>query len=184
MPMPTTKALLLLDLQRDFLAPDGRLPVAQEAVAGLLARVNELATRFAHEGAPVVLITNEFSPWDVPANLFRCNAALRGSKGAELDPRVMVASEYRFTKRVGDAFSNPALGAFLRERGVRDLYIGGVFSEACVTRTALGARAQGFIPHVLSDAVAGASRQASEKALGRLRGNGVAVTAATDLMAA
>jgi nicotinamidase-related amidase len=180
----TATALLLLDLQRDFLKSDGRLPVAREAVDGLLANVNRLATHFAGQGGLVIYVLNEFSPWDFPANLFRRHAALRGRPGAELDPRVQVMSERRFPKAAGDAFSNPQLSPFLRENGVGKVLVAGVFAEACVTRTVSGARRLGFVPIVIADAVAGASRAKTEAALRRMRERGIVSTTSGELLSA
>ena len=177
MTQAATAALLLLDLQRDFLAPDGRLRVAQDEVDGLLTRTNRLASIFVGDGGIVTYIVNEFSPWDFAANLFRRNAAIRGTLGAELDPRVRIVSPHRFSKHAGDAFSNPELSAFLHRHGVRDVFVAGVFAEACVSRTALGALRHGFQAHVVADAVAGVSPRAVEAALRRLKSRGIAMAA-------
>jgi nicotinamidase-related amidase len=180
----TAMALLLLDLQRDFLRPAGRLPVAQEAVEELLTKVNRLAAHFVGQGGLVIYVLNEFSPWDFPANLLRRNAALRGGPGAEFDPRVLVLSERRFTKSAGDAFSNPKLSLLLHEHAVGKILVAGVFAEACVTRTAMGARRLGFEPIVIADAVAGASRSKTEAALRRLSERGIALTTSGELLSA
>ncbi|MGZ5933869.1 MAG: cysteine hydrolase family protein [Rhizomicrobium sp.] len=175
-------ALLTLDMQRDFLDGRGKLPVAAPQVNSLISTVNRLLEEAPKHGWVSVLARNEYSPWDV-SNIFRNFASLRGSVGAEFDPRLMrkaVAAE--FSKTEGDAFSNPKLAPFLRAQGVRTVVITGVFADACVTRTAVGAMNQGFRPVVVSDGVASGNASSRDRALAALRDRGVAVESSTSLL--
>lgn len=56
----------------------------------------------------------------------RRHAAMRGSTGAELDPRVHRVSDVYFAKAARDAFTNPALDAYLRREQVGHLVVFGV----------------------------------------------------------
>jgi nicotinamidase/pyrazinamidase len=175
-------ALLTLDMQRDFLDGHGKLPVAAPQVNSLISTVNRLLEEAPKHGWVSVLVRNEYSPWDV-SNIFRNFASLRGSVGAEFDPRLMrKAAAAEFSKTEGDAFSNPKLAPFLRSQGVRTVVITGVFADACVTRTAVGAMNQGFRPVVVSDGVASGSTSSRDRALAALRDRGVAVESSTSLL--
>lgn len=175
-------ALLTLDMQRDFLDGRGKLPVAAPQVNSLISTVNRLLEEAPKHGWVSVLVRNEYSPWDV-SNIFRNFASLRGSVGAEFDPRLMrKAAAAEFSKTEGDAFSNPKLAPFLRAQGVRTVVITGVFADACVTRTAVGAMNQGFRPVVVSDGVASGSASSRDRALATLRDRGVAVESSTSLL--
>jgi nicotinamidase-related amidase len=158
-------AFLVLDMQRDFLEDGGRLPVAGEQVASLLESVNALIEDAVAAGAPVIYVLNAFSPSDWLGNVFRHGAALEGSAGAELDPRLVVRGSVRFTKKRSDAFSNPELNAFLRERRIGQLIIAGVFADACVKATATAALRRGYRVTVPRDAVAAGSDGARLRAL-------------------
>jgi len=59
-----------------------------------------------------------------------------------------------FAKQRGSAFSNQALGAYLREREIRRLYVLGVFAEGCVRATVLDALRLGFEVFVIENAIA------------------------------
>ena len=59
-------ALLAIDLQNDFLADKGRMPVARNQVAGLLSAANRLLVFAGEMRWPVAYVVNEFSPWDFP----------------------------------------------------------------------------------------------------------------------
>ena len=47
-------ALLLIDFQRDFLRPDGRMPVCQAQVAPVLVAAARAMMRFRAAGRPVI----------------------------------------------------------------------------------------------------------------------------------
>lgn len=174
-------ALLAIDLQNDFLADKGRMPVARNQVAGILSTANRLLVLAGVVGWTVAYVVNEFSPWDFPANLFRRHAAIRGRPGCGIDPRVAMVEGPRFAKTKGDAFSNPDLTAFLNSQGIARVFLLGVFAEGCIWRTALGALRQGFAAVVVADAVASASDMRRSAALEKMGRRGIAIVSAEDL---
>ena len=99
------EALLMIDLQVAFLNARGRLPIDQGQVAELL-KTSWLAVDEARaNGWPILAIVNEFARWD-PLSLFRNFARLKGSKGAEWDPRAPLECDALFAKNQPDSFSN------------------------------------------------------------------------------
>lgn len=152
--MPAS-AVLLMDLQRDFLDPQGRMPVAPRAAVAVIAVANEILARKRLPEAWPLLVRNEFPASDRIGNFFRHRAALAGSPGAAIDPRLQVeARTESIAKSRPSAFTNAPLEPLLRSRGVRELYLLGVFAEGCVRATARDALARGFRVHVIEDAVA------------------------------
>ena len=176
------RAVLVLDFQVDFLQPDGRLPVAQDQVLGMIEAANRLIGAADALGMEVVYVGNEFDRWDIPANWFRNNAAIRERPGARLDDRLSVINRQYFPKRRSDAFSNQHLGEFLQARQVGHVILMGVYANACVKFTALGALRRGYRVTVLRDAVAAASERKREAALQRMQYRGVVVTESTSLL--
>ena len=168
-------ALLLIDFQRDFLAPDGRMPVARGQIESVVAATNKAISAARARGEDVVAIGNEFLRSDVVANFFRRNAALAGSPGAAWDERIPITGAPYFRKWRGDAFCNPALEEFLRNHCVGQVALAGVFASGCVSATANGALARGFRVTVLGDAVADANGRARDRALQRLARCGASV---------
>ncbi len=160
-------AMIVLDLQHDFLAPDGRLPVDQLQVPGLLDTLNDLFALFAASKRPVATVGNEF-PKFAPTNLFRGRAAIAGSDGSRWDDRAKLDVPY-FAKTQRNAFSNPAFVEWVAASGASHLVITGVFAENCVTSTALAAARLGYEVSVFEDAVAGKSSQSRDRSLRRLR---------------
>jgi nicotinamidase-related amidase len=175
------RALLVLDLQKDFLAADGRFPVAEDQVGPLLTATNQLLAAAAGKGWLSVVIFNSYSPWD-PHNLFRNFSAIRHSSGAAIDARVNVTGLTQFAKSEPDAFSNPDLSVYLRQHGVKQVIIAGVYAEACVAQTAQGALVRGFQPTVVSDAIAGSTTSRRVAALANLRKHGIDTESSSDLL--
>jgi nicotinamidase-related amidase len=162
----TRPAVLLIDLQRDFLgAIGGRMPVDTEGAIGVISAANAVLAGKRLHGALPLLIVNRFAPRDLVGNFFRHRAAIEGTPGAELDSRVYpTAGVTVIPKRRPSAFTNPDLERALSAQQVRELYVLGVFAESCVRATVADACRRGYRVHVLADAVA--SDAAWKKRLG------------------
>lgn len=139
--MPRT-ATLLMDLQVDFLSSGGgRMPVFEQDALRVIEAANAVLTGRSLTGCVPVLMVNQFLPSDWLANWFRRNAAMQGSPGAALDPRVLSNGVARvFTKRQPSAFSNADLAPYLKANGVSKVYVMGVFAAGCVRATAVEAK--------------------------------------------
>ena len=146
------KALLILDIQKDFTAEDARMPVADEHAARMIANLNSITKKYNREELPVVYIKNEFDLFDV-ANLFRSFAAIKGSAGCAFDERLNIVSTNTFAKNKNDAFSNPNLYNFLKRNSIETVVLAGVFAEGCVLATLESAINNHFKVEVLRDAI-------------------------------
>jgi nicotinamidase-related amidase len=168
-------ALLLIDFQRDFLADDGRLPVARHQVTGVLVATRLAIDRAQVKGDLIVKIGNEFRPGDWIGNLFRHHAAVAGTPGTEWDTRVQPngGEAHYLPKWKASAFCNPELGDLLGREGVTDVVLCGLYARVCVTATARAALDRGLRVTILRDAVACKSDGSREAALHRLARNGV-----------
>ena len=171
------RAVLLMDLQVDFLDPaTGRMPVAALAAERVLDRANAVLRGEALAGSLVVAIANAFPRSQYLGNFFRHQAAVEGSSGASLDPRLQVSERVPvFGKNASSAFSNPQLHPFLQAQGVRTLVLIGVFAEGCVRATAVQARRLGYEVVAPLDSIATNSRLKLAFALRSMRRHGVAL---------
>ncbi len=177
---PTT-ALIVLDLQRDLLEADGRMPVKQSQVQPLLDTARALHAAARAQGLPIIRVENLYTSSDV-GNLFRNGATVRGTPGATWDPRAPIDADAMFEKDAPDAFTNPAFDAALREKQVTHLVITGVFADGCVTWTTRGALNRGYRVTLVRDGVAAGSDQAKSSALEALKSEGVTITESVDGM--
>lgn len=170
-------ALLVIDLQRDFLESGGRMPIAPSQVEPLLTAANGLIDAAVTHAIPVIYVVNAFPRSQRLQNFFRRGAGIAGTMGAEIDPRVHVVAGATFAKEQGDAFSNPALDAFLRAKSIVRLTLIGVFAPACVRATTRGAIRKGYRVTVVSDGVGARSDGARDRALSRIARDGATVAA-------
>jgi len=150
-----TPALLLVDLQEDYLASPGLVPHRGEVVAGaarLLARCRAYGVPVFHAWTTVRREDDQRMPHWKSAARWRC---VDGSPGhappAELRP---APDEEIVHKTHFSAFGDGALAERLRARGVDTVWLAGVHAHACVRASAIDAYRLGFAVAIASDAVA------------------------------
>ena len=86
-----------------------------------------------------------------------------------------------FPKNKANALSNDELVSYLNTNRVKQIVIVGLFTEGCVTATALGLKIKNHYVTVVSDAVASLNDKKRIKALNALRSKGVNITDSTQL---
>ncbi|MGB7923749.1 MAG: nicotinamidase [Pyrinomonadaceae bacterium] len=183
MPNEKKRALLVVDVQNDF-CPGGALAVAggDEVVAPL----NKLIKEFLARGKLVVKSrdwhprgTKHFAEfggtWPV-----HC---VQGTRGAEFhrdlvdDERIVVVSKGMGDEDSYSAFDETDLARLLRERGVEEIWVGGLATDYCVKNTALDGVREGFKVKVIEDAVRAVEVEAGdgERAIEEMRRGGAEI---------
>ena len=174
-------ALVVVDVQNDFLPPAGALAVA--AGDEVIAPINELlgsgvfdlvvATRDWHPPDHASFDT-EGGPWPV-----HC---VRDTPGAQISPAIDTdAVDVIVDKGTGrdsdgySAFECTRLAELLRGRGVDELTVTGLATDVCVMHTALDALRRGLRVHIPTDAVRGIDASGSAHALADLADAGAQV---------
>lgn len=187
--LPERGALLVLDVQVDFMEEDGAFPVDAAQSESALRQINVLLQAqqdqldLGRAGMPVVLTKNDFAPED-PANPFRGNSAIAGSAGAELDGRLLQIDAPLFSKQESDSFSNEAFDTWLRDEQITHLYLTGVYSDGCVYATALAAQQRGYQVTIVEDAVATATDERLEASFDSFVAEGFSLLTAEQALAA
>lgn len=172
----TRSATLLIDLQSDFLAPDGRMPVDQIDATRIIATANAILAGRVLPGVLPILVVNQFPKSDRIGNFFRHHAAVAGSSGAQLDRRIRPpGGAVVIEKASPSAFTNPRLDELLRQHAVKDLTILGVFAEGCVRSTAVDALRHGYHVTVPADAIGSNANIKRRFAIWAMRRAGVSV---------
>jgi len=152
-------ALLIVDVQNDF-CPGGSLAVpGGDAVVPVLNRWIEAARE---AGIPVfasrdwhpvdhISFRDRGGPWPV-----HC---VQDTSGARFHPElalpedtIRISKGAAFDRDAYSAFDGTGLAAYLRERGVRRLWIGGLAEDVCVLATVKDACAEDFDTHLIADA--------------------------------
>jgi nicotinamidase-related amidase len=170
-------AVLLMDLQYDFLSREGgRMPVDEPGAEAVLRVANDVLSKRVLAEAVPILVVNQFPATERVANFFRKGAAIAGSPGAELDGRLeRDGSERVIAKASPSAFSNPELEKYLRAQGAQELYVLGVFAEGCVRSTVVDAVKRGYTVHVVARAVASNAAWKKRFALWAMNGAGARI---------
>lgn len=175
-----TRALIIVDVQRDFL-PGGAL-----AVPGgddVIAPINALAADPAYD---IVLATRDWHPPDhvsfTPQGGRWPVHCVRDTPGAELDDRLdtghidVVVDKGTTNDSDGySAFESDELRALLRTERVEAVTIVGLATDVCVAASARDALREGLVVTIERSAVRGVNADDSESALADLAATGAVV---------
>jgi len=176
-------ALLLIDLQRDFLETTGRLRVAEEDARRVIKAANDLLNHAPTAGWKVIFVINQFRKNDWIGNFFRNQAAIEGSRGGEIDPRIGVPTGVPiFHKDRMDAFSNAGLVEAIRSGGIEELIMLGLMADACVRASTKSAMRAGLRVTVVSDGVACERQSAYQPSLRKLQKLGASLADSRNLI--
>lgn len=186
--MSTTKldlkrtALLIVDLQNDFLHPDGayaRGGAKSADIAALPARIKPLADAFRTKGGLVAatlftLVPGRGGEPIISPHLKALRPFLRkgdfapGSWGQQLVDELAPA-DVTVEKIAYSAFYNTRLEWVMRKCGVTHLYVCGIVTNGGVASTVRDAHVREFHCTVLSDGCAAFSQQIHEAAIEGLK---------------
>jgi len=170
---PATTALVVIDMQRDFMEPGGFGESLGNDVSQLRSTIEPLKAVFAATRAAglTVIHTREGHLPDLsdlpPAKLNRGNATLkigdvgpkgrilvRGEYGQDIiDELAPIEGEIVIDKPGKGAFYATSFGDVLKEKGITSLVVTGVTTEVCVHTTVREANDRGYECLVLSDCV-------------------------------
>ncbi|KAF1849140.1 Isochorismatase hydrolase [Cucurbitaria berberidis CBS 394.84] len=190
---PSTSALLIIDMQRDFLSIGGYLDSQGYSVArfqSLIPRLVSLLSTFRRAGFPVYH-TREGHASHMATVSSRethrsaVNGAQIGSQGplgkllirgerghdiiSELQP---LPNEPVIDKPGRGAFTNTDLEFSLKARGIRNLVVCGVTADACVSSTVREASDRGFDVLVVEDGVESVSDELKKWSLEAMKVEG------------
>ena len=165
---PPRSSLLVVDVQNDFVHPDGwaaRHHPGGPSLRHVIPPINRLIGTARTAGIPVVYILMEHGPAIDPPN-YQARYVARGMEsdllcatgtwGAALDAEVTApaAGDLRVVRHSYDGFAHTPLDKLLRERGVETVVATGVVSNLCVQTTVQHAFALGYYVVVAEDGTA------------------------------
>jgi nicotinamidase-related amidase len=148
-------ALLLVDLQLDFLEPQDLQPpraILLRSLAGLLGGCRKRDIPVLHVRTLVAADGHDRMPHWTRSGDARC---VVGSRGAEAPAALRERTgEKVYPKQFYSAFGNVALETDLRAARIDTVLVCGVHTHACVQTTVLDAYQRGFRVILVADAIA------------------------------
>ena len=191
---PATTALLIIDMQRDFLEPGGFGEMLGNDVSLLRStiRPTRAVLDAARRAGLLVVHTREGHRADLsdcpPSKLTRGGQTVigtdgpmgrilvRGSEGHDIIPELSpIAGEPVIDKPGKGAFYATDLGPILSNGGISNLVVCGVTTEVCVNTTVREANDRGFECVVLEDCVGSYFPEFHEAALRMITAQGAIV---------
>jgi len=149
------KALLLVDLQHDFLNRPGLLPGLRDLVGpivSVLSHARSSGMSVVHVRTRVQASGDDRMPHWQLGELWECVA---GTVGEQVPQEFSaLAGEPVFHKQYYSGFGNPGLDDWLRGAGVEELWVAGVYTHGCVRATVMDAYERGYRVTVVDDGVA------------------------------
>jgi nicotinamidase-related amidase len=131
---PHDTALIIVDMQNDFVRKDGKLPVP--TAESTIKPIKDLIKK-ARDSSALVIYTQDWHMKDDPEFKIWGEHALAGTWGAEIIDELkpekddFIIKKYRY-----DAFFETPLDYILRVRGIKNLIITGTIANICVLHTA------------------------------------------------
>jgi nicotinamidase-related amidase len=192
--MAQPPALLLVDIQNDFLHPDGaygRAGQKSEAIAALPARLKPLADRVRAKGGFVIatlftLVPGKGGEPIISEHLKKLRPFLTkgdfvpGGWGQQLVDELAPA-DFTVEKIAYSAFYMTRLEWVLRKAGIQELYVGGIVTNGGVASTVRDAHVRDIHCTVLDDGCAAFSPEVHRAAIEGLRPVARIMTAADAL---
>ncbi|MBS0533359.1 MAG: cysteine hydrolase [Proteobacteria bacterium] len=189
---PARTALVIIDMQRDFLEPGGFGETLGNDVSLLKAAVApcQAVLEAARAAGMLVIHTREGHAPDMhdapPAKVARGAPSkrigdvgpmgrilIRGEPGHDIiDELYPIAGEPVIDKPGKGAFYATNLGLILANRGIEDLLVAGVTTEVCVNTTVREANDRGFRCVVLADCCASYFPEFHEAGLAMIKAQG------------
>ena len=199
-------ALVVIDVQNDFCS-GGALAVSDgDAV---VAVINALAPCFGNiavtqdwhpPGHISFASTHGRRPFDTitlpyGVQVLWPDHCIQGSAGAEFHPRLDLRGAQAIVRKgfhgdvdsysglmEADRETRTGLGAYLRERGIRRVFLSGLATDFCVAWTALDARAAGFEVVLIEDACRAIDVEGSlARAMAEMTQAGVVLATSADI---
>jgi nicotinamidase-related amidase len=181
-PLARSAALVLIDVQRDFLdIPGDDAPMPVGGTRAAIPAMAKLATAFRERGLPIVHVVRLYQPDGSNVDLVRRQSIERGARIAvpgstgsqiavellpnvvELDHELLLAGGFQRIGTAEDVMYKPRWGAFydtnldrhLRESGITTLVFAGCNFPNCPRTSIYQASERDFRVVLVSDAVSG-----------------------------
>ncbi|KZT38393.1 Isochorismatase hydrolase, partial [Sistotremastrum suecicum HHB10207 ss-3] len=191
-------ALILVDLQTEFLSPKGNFPIAEQSRTSLQSRLEELVPKWRPR-APIIWVRSEYTPTEElrtsattsedeylsgthSGPVACCSAGSPGAQfPAEIEELVHPVDEV-IVKHWYSAFKSTNLDYDLKQAGVSQIYIAGLLSHICVKATVRDALRRGYQVAVIKDCLGWRNEEVHAQAVARIAEMGAVLIESAGVM--
>ena len=145
--MPEKKALIVIDLQNDYLW-EKRKSMFTYDTDKLVGDVNRAIETYSAQGCDIIYIKHI-----LPRVMWGVGFSIKGTEGAELFPGVNVVSDLFFEKNRSDSYTSKAFRAHMEKEGYSEVFLCGLDECGCVGATAKGAAKTGVKVRMIEECI-------------------------------
>lgn len=167
---PDGVALMVIDIQGGTTGSESALKTLVEQSDMLIENVNSIIDEMHARNQPIIYVRTEVAN---PLLNILNNTMAKGTKGAELDPRMVRRPGEEVVKRRGDPFIGTDLEEILADQHISELVLVGLDAQQCVRSAVLAARNRGYRVTVIEDAVISKTDEMKNLAIEEFREIGV-----------
>lgn len=169
---PDGVALMVIDIQGGTTGSESALKSLVEQSDMLIEHVNNIIEEMHTRDQPIIYVRTEVVN---PLLNILNNTMAKGTRGAELDPRMVRLPGEEVVKRRGDPFIGTDLDEILADKHISELVLVGLDAQQCVRSAVLAALNRGYRVTVIEDAVISKTNEMKNLALEEFREIGVNV---------
>lgn len=182
------KAIIVVDMQNDFVLPDA--PMRVMGAYDTLPAISRFLDYGRSQGWAVIYAYRIHRPSGVDAELFRRHFfdegkpfCIAGTKGAAVvDAIAPKPSDIEITKQRFSAFFATDLDIILRGLGVKELYIVGTQYPNCIRSTAVDAMGLDYPVTVVTDCCSAATPEVAKANIYDIQNMGIPCIPSSDIM--
>lgn len=185
--MPGDTALLIIDMQHDFISPDSLL--CMKDVRRIIPGIQGLIALARKKDWPVIHVIREHDPTGVDIEKFRLSFFARkpfcieGTKGSEVAKEIRPeAGDIIVAKTRFSGFLGTKLDLILRRLGIKRLIICGAQYPNCIRATAVDGIGLDYDVAICPDATWGSSQEVIDANIYDMRNMGIAFPTLDELV--
>lgn len=152
------KYVLVLDIQKHFT----QKVIADTSALNLIGTINSIIE--CSDPQKVIYVQSILST----VSLSSKGLIVDTLPDLELDERLKVVNNQLFTKNKANAFLEPDITSFLKDRDAKEIIVIGLMAEHCVRQTLLAGEKAGYKMYVIPEAVRGRSAESTAKTIAKL----------------
>lgn len=173
--IPKKTALLVIDMQYDYCAQNGKLPTffkfSTKSIRKMIPKLSNFIEQARESNVTIIWTRMIEDQKSAPTNLklkMRSRTktvpgfCVKGTKGFDYYSIHPNKKDKEIVKNQYDAFTNNSLGVYLKNKGIANLIFTGVYTSRCVDSTLRSASARGYNCIVPKDLVGVAEEMQNE----------------------